>query len=217
MKYSKDGKVKFDESTHTYWLGEKKLTSVTSFVSKFKQPFEADIIAEKYAKKHNLKKEDVLSEWKKKGEESCEMGTFIHNIFENYILGNKINISEKYPKCNIALKIIDELFKSERLTPVETEFIVYNNELAGQIDCIAKNKNEEYFILDWKTNNEIRFNNRWQKMLYDFSDLDDCSFNHYSLQLNTYKKMCKDYDIKKCFIVHLKDDSYQIIPTNERL
>lgn len=217
MKYSKDGKVKFDESSHTYWLGDKKLTSVTTYISKYKAFFDSDAISEKYARKHGRTKEDVLLEWKQKADASCEMGTFIHAIFEDYILGNEIKTSDDYPKSKVAIKIIDDLFKTNRLTPVETEYIVYNDELAGQIDCIAKNHQNEYFILDWKTNKEIKFDNRWQSMTGRFSHLDDCSFNHYSLQLNTYKSMCKEYNIKSCFIVHLEEDNYKIIPTDEKI
>src|SRR5690625_3429197 len=160
MKYSKDGKVKFDEASHTYWLGDKKLTSVTTYISKYKSFFDSDEISEKYARKHGRTKEDVLLEWKQKADASCEMGTIIHAILEEYTLGNEIKKSDDYPKSKVAIKIIDDLFKTNRLTPVETEYIVYNDKIAGQIDCIAKNHQDEYFILDWKTNKEIKFDNR---------------------------------------------------------
>ena len=215
-KTSKDGRVVFYEDTHSYYLdGETKLTSITQYISRFKAPFDSDLIAGKYAKKHGLVKEDVLKEWKDKGEESCKVGTFVHSIFEDYINEKPLITNSEYPKCQIALLIIDELFKSKRLTPVETELIVYNSEYAGQIDCIAKNDKGEYFILDWKTNKEIKMSNKWQTMLGKYQNLDDCSFNHYSIQLDCYKNMCKEYDIKGCYIVHLDNDSYELIETRD--
>lgn len=214
MKYSKDEKVCFDESRHTYFLGEKKLTSVTQYISQFKSFFDSDKIAQKYAKKHNLKKEDVLKMWSDKGKESCEMGTFVHKIFEDYILENPLELNDKYPKSYVAQKFIKDYFDTGKLIPVETEYIVYNDELAGQVDCIAKNKKEEYFILDWKTNKEIKYNNIWQNMKGIYSHLEDCNFNHYSIQLETYKNLCYEYDIKGCYIVHLDDYNYNIIPTD---
>ena len=65
-KYSKDKKVVFYEDTHSYYLGDKKLTSVTQYISKFKAPFDKDRISLAYSKKHNLTQEEVLNAWAKK-------------------------------------------------------------------------------------------------------------------------------------------------------
>ena len=210
MKQSKDGKVEFHEDTHSYILDGKRLTSVTQYISKFKQPFDTERIAGAYAIKHALTKEYVIKMWKDKGEKACEVGTYVHSIFEDYIL-NKEHVLQDYPKIETAQCIIDDLFKSERLTPVETEYIVYNDSYAGQVDCIAKNNQGEHFILDWKTNSKIDMFNNWNSMKHEYSTLDDCSFNHYSIQLNAYKKLCKEYDIKQCYIVHLKDNGYNFM------
>lgn len=213
-KTSKDGRVVFYEDNHSYYLDDKiKLTSITQYISKFKTPFDSNKIAGAYAKKHGLIKEDVLAEWSLKGKESCEHGTFVHSIFEDYINGKPFFIKDEYPKSRVAELVINELFNSKRLTPVETEMIVYNDKYAGQIDCIAKNQKGEYFILDWKTNKDIKKSNTWQKMIGKYDYLDDCSFNHYSIQLDCYKNMCTEYKIKDCYIVHLDNDSYELIKT----
>ena len=68
MKQSKDGKVEFHEDTHSYILDGKRLTSVTQYISKFKQPFDTERIAGAYARKHALTKEYVIQMWKDKGE-----------------------------------------------------------------------------------------------------------------------------------------------------
>ena len=212
MKLSKDGVVKFEESTHTYWNKDKKLLSVTSYLSQFKNVFDKEKVSFFYAKKHGLKQDEVLEEWDRKGKEACTMGTAVHLVFDKYIEGKGILKTGDYPKEEIAELFINEIFKTNRLTPVETEYIVYNDTLAGQVDCIAKNDKGEYYILDWKTNTEIKkdsFKN--QKMLGEYSHYPDCSFYHYKIQLNTYKGMCKEYDIKGCFVVHLDVDTYSII------
>jgi ATP-dependent exoDNAse (exonuclease V) beta subunit len=211
MKTSQDKKVIFYEDSHSYYLGDKKLTSVTQHISQFKHPFNSEEIAQKYALKHNMKKEDVLQLWSDKGKKACEIGTFIHAMFEDYINDIIVKTHNDYSKCEIALIAIQELFESKRLIPVETEMIVYNDNYAGQIDCIAKNNKGEHFILDWKTNNKIDKVNPYQKMIKDYWFLDDCSFNHYSLQLSCYKEMCKEYDIKGCYLVHIKNDGYDVI------
>lgn len=209
-KLSKDKKVAFYEDSHSYFLGKKRLESITKYISRFKPFFDKEKISKAYAKKHGLKQEEVLADWDRKAKESCAMGTYIHSIFENYILGRTIE-TNNYPKCEIALQIISDLFVSNRLKPIETEYIVYNNKYAGQVDCIAVNENKEYFILDWKTNSEIKKSNGWQDMTGEYDYLEDCNYNHYSIQLRAYQKMCKEYKIKDCYIVHLKDDSYELI------
>lgn len=214
-KYSNDKRVVFYEDSHSYFLEGKKLTSITQYISKFKTPFDRERISLDYAKKHNRTQKDVLAEWDKKAKDSTDMGSFVHKMFEDYIDNKPIETKEEYHKCKIALDIIEDVFKSKRLIPVSTELIVYNETYAGQIDCIAKNEKGEHFILDWKTNKKIDHSNYWQSMKGIFSHLDDCSINHYSIQLRAYQKMCKEYDIKDCFIVHLNDDGYEIIKAKD--
>jgi hypothetical protein len=215
-KTSKDGRVVFYEENHSYYLdGKTRLTSITKYVSGFKPEFEKEKISLKYAKKHGLSQKEVLESWDKKGKEACDMGTFVHKIFEDYINGNNLITREDYPKSKVALLVIEELFVKGGLVPIESEMIVYNNNFAGQIDCIAKNKEGEYFILDWKTNKEIKTENYWQAMTGKYSHLDDCNLNHYSIQLSCYKAMCTEYNIKGCYVIHLDTDGYEIYEVYE--
>lgn len=209
MKTSKDGKVKFLEDKHQYWLGEKKLQSVTSFISQFKPKFEKEKIATKYAAKHGREVQDVLDEWTAKNLESVKIGTAVHKIFEDFILTGMYELPG-YTKEQAAVKFINDFFASGRLTPVEAEMIVYNDDLAGQIDCVAKNKDGDHFILDWKTNKEISEHGWGRFMLSPFDLFPDANYFHYSLQLAIYRELCP-YDIKGTFIIHLEGRNYKII------
>lgn len=216
VKYSKDRKVMFDEETHTYWLGCKKLQSVSAYIAQYKPYFDKETISFYYAKKHGLNQQDVLDEWQRKADESCVMGSAVHKVFEDYILTGQINKSGDYHKEEFAEAFIVDFFKSGRLTPVETEFIVYNEDIAGQVDCIARDGHNNYYILDWKTNAEIKYEGyKGQKMKAPFNHLEDCNYNHYSIQLTTYSMLCNEYNIKGCYIVHLSDDGYEFIKTRE--
>jgi len=210
-KYSKDGKVCFNPENHTYFIGDKQLTSVTTYLSQFKNKFDSDLIAERFSKKNNLNKLDVLKKWKDKAELSAKNGTICHSIFENYILNDEIILPGIAPKENIVKKFINDYFERGLLIPVESELIVYDENLAGQIDCIVKNKIGEHFILDWKTNNKIEKESYNKYMLGKYSNYPDSNFYHYSLQLTLYQKMCIEYDIKKCFIIHIDLHDYKII------
>lgn len=213
LKYSKDGVVKFDKKSHSYWNGDKRLEGVTTYISRYKNKFDTDSIAEKFAAKNGLNKQNVLDMWKKESEISLENGVAVHELIENYILTSNINLTGKYKKELLANKFINEFFITKRLIPVECEYIVYNNTLASQIDCIAKNLKNEYFILDWKTNKSISNNGYGKYMLPPYSHYPDANLFHYKIQLDLYRSMCTEYRIKECFIVHFDNNDYKLIST----
>lgn len=213
MKYSNDGLVSFDEQTHTYWKGDNRLTSVTSFIGKYKNKFDSDYHSKRIAEKRGVSQEEVLKEWKDKADKSTTMGTFIHKIFEDFTMSLPYKNSGTYPKEAIAISIIEDLFLSGRLTPIGCEMIVYNNYLAGQIDNVSKDKEDNLYILDWKTNSEISRNNYGKYMLDELSAIPDCAFYHYSLQLSIYKKL--HGSINRCYIIHIKDEEYEIMPIED--
>ena len=213
MKTSNDGKCLFDESKHKYFVDGSELTGVTTYISKFKNKFDIDFVAENYARKHGLNKDELIQKWKQEGELSIKSGTSVHSVFENYILSNKVIFNGITEKEKVAEKFINEIFESEKLEPVQCEYLIYSTELglASMIDCIAKNKNGEYFILDWKTNKRIEKKSYGKYMLNPYGKYPDASFYHYSLQLSLYKKMLTDYQIKDCYIVHIGEADYSFI------
>lgn len=213
IKYSKDGRCKFNSENHSYFIGELKLMGVTTYISKYKQKFDSEKVAEMFAKKNGLIKEDVLAKWKAEGDVSKKNGIACHLVIENYIETRKIELPGISQKEKVAVKFIEDYFISGKLIPVECEVVVYNEHigLASQIDCIAKNNKNELFILDWKTNKKIETNG-WNKYMQEpFGLYPDANFYHYSLQLSLYKKLCSEYEIKDCFIVHFDIEDYKII------
>lgn len=212
IKFSSDGRVAFDPVAHTYTLdGVKRLQGITSLISKYTERFDKERVSLNYALKHGLDQQEVLREWDDGNRDSTFNGSLGHDILENYILTRKI-IDNGAKKAKHIIQFIYDYFETGRLIPVEAEMIVHNDHYASQIDCIAKNKLGQYFILDWKTNKEIKREGfAGRKMRYPFHKYQDCNYYHYSLQVGIYKIMCKKYDIKDCFIVHFHDDGYDII------
>ncbi len=226
MKCSIDKSVVFDSGSHTYTKNGKKLISVTTFINQFKNKFDSDYHSKRIAEKQGVSQEEILKLWSDKAKKSCDIGTAIHKIFEDYIdgkfcvLGNEIVIDfvdleiehlvDFYPKSKVAIQFIKDFFVTERLIPVYTEYIVHNDNLAGQVDLICKDKEDNYYILDFKTNDKIETFSYNKKMLGVFSEINDCNFYHYSLQLSIYKKMI-DKDVKGMFLVHITPDKYNFI------
>lgn len=175
--------------------------SATTFIGLFKDKFDAEKIAQKVSKNkkskwYGMTPEEIQEAWSSEGKRATDLGTWYHNQREEDITG--IETLEKY---GIQLKIFKPIIENnikyapdQKLNPgVYPEHFVYLKSagLCGQSDLVEVVNNEVH-ILDYKTNKEIRkesFKN-WegisQKMIGPCSNLDDCNFNHYSLQLSTY-------------------------------
>ncbi len=211
MRFSEDGKVSFDEDTHTYMLGDKKLYGITSYISRFKNKFDVEGLSLKESLRTGIPQSEILKRWKDKADASVNQGTAVHKVFEDFINTGIAQTSLEYPKTLVAAKFIQEMFKSGRLTPVACEYIVYNEKYASMIDLIAKNTKDEYFIFDYKTNETISKDGWGKRMLEPYNLLPDASYYHYSLQTSIYKFLYKKHPIKDCFIVHIKNEDYEIV------
>lgn len=172
----------------------------------------------------NKTKQDILDEWDKKNKDSCERGTKIHAQLEAYSkggkfkekivphLGRSFNNYKCYvnPDVNELLNTIDKGVLPEYLVYRESDDSILK--IAGQIDLLIKDGNDLY-ICDWKTNQKIDLKSGFDsstkqsaKMKYPLNNLDDCNYNHYTLQLSTYawmlQKINPDFNIKGLILVH---------------
>ena len=75
----------FVEKTHTYYYQNQYPVkySVTQYISRYFPEFDSEKVSANYAKKHGLTKEEVLADWKRKGDISSISGTLIHSWLEN--------------------------------------------------------------------------------------------------------------------------------------
>src|SRR5690554_2427111 len=68
----------FLEDSHQYIIRDKEYKSF-SYLKKLVEPYKDwDKIAETYAKKNKMTKEEVLKQWEEKKVNSCERGTLLH-------------------------------------------------------------------------------------------------------------------------------------------
>lgn len=215
----------FYESEHYYtYKGERVGTSVTQFVGSKSQPFDKEKMSQRVAEKEGCTQQEILNRWQKGADISCVLGTLFHLRSELYAAGKTFDIDySEAEKLNIKkpvqerleklMPMQDEFFKSihGRLLPLKTEFTVgIDKYIAGNIDLLAWNeKDQEMQIWDYKTNKEIKMKNDFgKKMLDEFSDLDDCEFCHYSVQLNIYKEIIErnlGIKIGKCFLAYFNE------------
>ena len=166
----------------------------------------------------NKVQQDILDEWAETNKIACERGTKIHAQLENSFYKTGSNITLK--KFGIGGKF--ECKKNYNDLDLEygvyPEYLIYYDNpkldlhIAGQIDLIVKNGNDIY-IIDHKTNAKIDLkgyynsaNRSTDKMLYPLTNLDECNYNHYQLQLSTYawmlQKINPDFVIKDLLLNH---------------
>lgn len=178
-----------------------KWISVTSFIGNFKQPFDADKIAEKTSKSkkskwYGMTPEEIKQAWTNEALRATTLGTWYHNCRESDICS--LETMERHGSTVPIFKPIEiegtKFSPNQKLTDgVYPEHMVYLKSagLCGQSDLVEV-INGEVHITDYKTNKEIKtegFTN-WEgittKMNSPVAHLDDCNVNHYALQLSLY-------------------------------
>jgi hypothetical protein len=209
--------VSIDPNENINW------TSVTSVISKFKKPFDAETIALKSSKNkkskwYGMSPEDIKEAWKNESQKAMNLGTWYHNQREKDLLSCE-TISREDILIPIIKPIEENGFKKapeQKLTNgVYPEHLVYLKSagICGQADRIEV-INGVVNVYDYKTNKEIKTESyvNWEgisdKMGNPLSHLDDCNLNHYNIQLSLYMYMILKHNPKlkpgKLVIEHIQ-------------
>jgi len=228
LELSKFNCFTFEETEHSYYYFDKKTqlnrkikTSATKIVEKYAQKFDSDKWSKIKASQQGISQEQVLGEWDTMKTKAGGRGTNLHTYLE-LRMNNKIikNLPVEGELKSKADKFYNDIYGN--LIPVKSELVVGDIEydLAGMVDQLFFSpKHDSLLLFDWKTNKAMNRSNKYgEKMLAPFEELDDCNYNHYSLQLAIYKHLIEkntSLKIPKCFIVWFgsKEKPYEIIET----
>ena len=204
--------IKLNRDSHIYELlddSDIDFKSVTTFIGDFFEEFDAEKIATKLVQSNikymHLTVEELLEQWT----QAADYGTLVHEELENFILYKK-PVNEQKSKQGIQW-LQNYIIKSD--FKIYSEAIVYSKELklAGTIDLLMYDKNTDtYIIIDWKTSRKIETSSYGHKTgNHDITrNLEDCNYNHYSLQLSLYRYILENYyniNISNQMIVHITD------------
>jgi ATP-dependent exoDNAse (exonuclease V) beta subunit len=190
-----DPDFQFDEATHTYHYKGVVLQGVSSFVSKFKEPFNAAKWAPKKAKERGITTEAILAEWKEKNTRACDMGSMVHEWVEKFLVGEPTPLEEiEDEEVRARCVTFKDLYR-ERLHKVEwiaQEVRMFDEELglAGTFDSLGLHGGE-VFVCDHKTNGRFTDDDdRAYRMLKPpFHGLKENTLNTYSIQQSAYALM----------------------------
>ena len=206
--------LKFFEKSHKYKKGNKEFKSVTTFIGEMFEPFDRKGIAKKLSKfqvykKKGLGQRKIVKQWK----EAADHGTRVHKAIENYINNEPIP-KTLLPDDRSKLARAREYIHHNDFKEIIAEVVVCSEKylLAGTIDALII-KDGKLYIIDWKTNKEIKTKAyKGRKGIHPRTkDLDDCHLVKYSLQLSLYAYILEveyGFHIEKMYITHLLKDKY---------
>lgn len=136
-------KIEFREDTHEYFLDGRKLISVTQLMRKHG-----------LAPNYDAVPSEVLKA-------KAERGTIIHKEIEQYIKHKEIGFTSELGA------FIDHIH-AHGVTPMASEFIVYNELVAGTVDLLSNDKGENV-IADYKTTATLHKEAvSWQLSIYAY-------------------------------------------------
>lgn len=173
----------FDHATHTYkWQG-RKCESVTTFISRFKQPFHAEEMAAKKALERGVRTADVLAEWALERDGAAAFGTHVHKLVAQ-------NVTEQ--------------FGSQAVT--EVPICLPSHLIAGTVDVIGYCADGTPVLIDWKTSKRLDVVG-YHYMMPPLDNIFDSNWAHYCLQLSLYAHILReayDFDPKLLVLAHIK-------------
>jgi ATP-dependent exoDNAse (exonuclease V) beta subunit len=243
-KHNRDKNIRFYQRGHKYEIltdMKSKYTSVTTWIHSMFPKFDADKVIENIMKSKSwqpghkywgMTSQEIKDSWNNNRDNVANAGTNLHERIENFMNNPDKNISYPYTQGDLyeTNKLNDDVIEwnyfinflkdNPHLKPYRTEWMIYHEDmkLAGSIDMVYENEDGTLEIYDWKRCKEITQGNQWsEKALQEkISHIPSANFWHYSLQLNTYKKILEDkYEkqvTKLCLVrLHPNADNYEVI------
>lgn len=194
----------FEELDHTYTIKEtgQRLTSCTQFIKSFFPDFDREYHAKRVAEDRGQTSKEIIDEWEEISRKAREFGKSVHAFADEYTERNIpiliSNDQQFIDYCNVVKDAIDYLKSTYEFIASEKMLFSEKLGLAGTTDLLFRD-GKTLLILDWKTGREIQEKDIFKvwkdqmrlpfKAKFPIEHIEDCNFNHYSLQLNLYKRL----------------------------
>jgi len=196
--------VTYRDNDHTYWCGTKRYISATQVLDLFKNKFDVNGQAIRFAEKHGADADTWKERWDDTRKRSLVRGNRIHNQREELTLsrGMEVHQGKVLPVPNPAL-YGDRTPLIQMPDGIYTEQLLYSHHygIAGRCDKLVITSTPRYRtadIDDYKSNRILRTRSYCYKdgtrqmMLPPIAHLEDCSMVHYELQTSLYLLMAEE-------------------------
>jgi hypothetical protein len=219
-KHVRDSSITFYPANHIYIVNNSHLyTSVSTLIDRF-FPFDKEGAAIRVSKTRGITVEEALHDF----ENAKTQGTILHSYIHNFLQSDGNDIPDINPEIQPAFNQFKH-FRDTHLADKEiyrTEWAIYDEDagIAGTCDLVVVNEDGTYTLYDWKRTKGIwRTGFEGQTGIGIFSDMQNCNFNKYSLQLNLYKQILErkyKLNISKSYIVQFYplENPYELIEAN---
>lgn len=227
--HPRDAHIVFQEEGHIYTINNNPNhpTSVTTLIHNWFPQFNSDMVIRNMMKGKNWKDskyygktaQQIKDEWEANGKAMANLGTLMHADIERYLNSEPV-LNSTSVEFNYFLTFW-QCFQQKNPTfkPFRTEWLVYDEEynIAGSIDGVLQDEYGRIVILDWKRSKEIKLTNKYEKGIGVLSSLDNCNYNHYTLQLNIYRhiletKYNKTVVLMMIVVFHPDNDKFLTFP-----
>ena len=233
--YEQDDYIDFLPEGHIYlYQGERQLLPVSTLISYFFEPFDAQRAAQRQQERYGTPVAESLHKWARIGQMASEVGTFVHEQTENYFKTGQFETTYcfqyegKYEMVSVErernyfLRFVSDY----NIRPYRQEWPVYDTDLniAGTIDLICREQDGDFTIYDWKRSRKVVDDNGQPivtafggKMAIHGIDVPDTAFHHYCIQQNLYRYMLQQHygiRVKAMNLVVLCADyaNYRLVP-----
>lgn len=216
----KELELTFIEDKHIYYMKDldgkvkKNFPSVSKLIKKFTKPFDAESKSLQMCNGDPEAAKQLMAEWKAAGDYSTNMGSRVHYLLENDLIGRYDNYKEvRQPIFNVddeqikksdnmimAGKNYIDLMHKRGAVLLDTEIVLGHPSegYTGQPDknWLMMNKQQDDFgivVTDWKSNQPKNFVPQWYNgYLYPpFNKHRDYALTHYYIQLPLYARLLK--------------------------
>ncbi len=188
--HSRDQFLTFDPAEHVYYHNGMELRSVTNVIEEYFPRFDPEEWAPRVALREGVTPEEIIHRWAEEGRRARELGTAMHDNIEKYYLGEDTGDNTD------AMRLFRLFASDSSLSPYRTEWSIYDEDygIAGTLDFLELTPSGRFNLWDWKRssklvdrNGKIVHRSRYGKTGYHpFTNLHDCAYWHYALQLNIY-------------------------------
>ena len=193
---------------HHYFMNDRQLLGVTYVVANFFPIFDADYWAGVKAPLIGKTKEQLLREWDKKGKESAEAGTKLHQRIDEYYHHKEVQAEDK------DYLLFKQFANAYKLNPYRSEWAIYDEDsgIVGVVDFLDYS-NGEYILYDWKRSEKVVeggqpiTKNKFDEYgLKPIENVPNTDYWHYVLQLSFYR-----YILEKNYGIRIKESRLVVL------
>lgn len=146
----------------------------------------------------------IKQSWEDKRISSAERGTLIHKEKELKDIGDKL-VYYKGQELTVQDSSQKNIILQDKSIYNELRISNSKYRIAGTIDRLIVGTKKRLKIEDFKSNQEIKFSNKYQTLLQPLQHLPNCNYIHYCLQLSIYNWMLVQlgYQVLEREIIHI--------------